>query len=280
MTNLVFNKRMSKLIMSLMIKVIKSYDKEFIVTGEDRERYINVMKNLFFLKEDIIKNNLKKEDIKKRVDTFFKNHKFYDEIINEIFKINKKEYLVKEIKKYTYNKRVVIDTLSLDKQDINTFLNKSESNYFLFPYELRRDNIMLINEISEVVNNFKNRNKYLIANNYLSIDDYLYFYSYCKKEKVNIGIKIKDLNDLYEVMEGYEDSERKSYFDCLILDLKSMYENREFSYFNEVILKDIRMIRDIIYKNRENLIIKMNGYNTGRCFDRLIKSGFKNLYIE
>lgn len=184
---------------------------------------------------------------------------------------------------YIYNNHFKLlkfdENISYEKL-VDKVSNVSSDTYIFLPYKFIRTNYNFVNDIKEMFNLLKGTDNIFIIDDYEHILDYLFFYYIGRNYGIKIGIKVKNNDDIFFIIDiNYKINETYLY-EALVLDLTNMYEDRSFEYFNKVILKDIRMYRDISYRIRKHLLINMDNYSENKYFERLYKSGFKNLYIE
>lgn len=266
--------------------LIKFYDYNYktklIVSTKDKGTQIKLLKKLLVLKYKIKRDKIAVDNIENYIDLNFKTDLDCLNFFKSILMNKKINFLVQEVRENSYLKKDVEIFKTNEEFSMNDFLKILKNincQYVKLPFEFSEKDYSLVNKLKYIFQNVKCDNKCFVIDTYENIEDYLFYYICFKNNNVKLGVEIKRVTDFFEVIE-FKKRKKIKCFDCLILDLKSMYGVNDFNYFNKIILKEIRLIRDLISKKKNNLIIKMNGYEEMDHFERLKRSGFNKLYIE
>lgn len=283
MSELEYNENIKHKVDRLINSYSLDFDKKLLVSTGEKQEQMFVLKRLLTLRELIVDNKLNKLELSDYIVCKFKEFNDFEKIYRSVVMSEYKKYYLKEDVCYKYQDKLEIFTYSYNEFNLNEYIdvvNKGSERYIKLPFYFVKNDFKLLNDLKYTFKKINTNNKFFIIDSYKSIDDYLFYYICFKNNNINVGIEIKNINDVYKVIDTLKLDDDNKYFDCLILDLKSIYGERDYCYFKSVIISDIRLIRDLIYIKRHCLLIKMNGYENEKYIQRLRKSGFNNLYFE
>lgn len=159
-----------------------------------------------------------------------------------------------------------------NKNNLNkNYNNLKERKTITINEKLDFNNYKLLSSYNRYLNEKEKLDeKLLILNNYKSVDDIFYFCLITKNNKMRVGYKLKNYNDIYQFEEGF-------LFDCIIINLDKLETNKDYNYFNKYVIPELRNIKTFLYNKDVEIFVKTTLYNEKKYISKLNYIGINNV---